>query len=282
MAQVTAKTRTGVIAKKLGMTRIFDESGAHVPVTAFQVQGNQVVRVTDSEKQGYLAVQIGAGTRKLSRTTKPQRGHFAKAKVEPKQILQEFRVPAANVLEVGAELSAAHFTAGQFVDVTATTIGRGFAGAMKRWNFGGLPASHGVSAKAHRSLGGTGGRQDPGKTFKNKKMHGHMGDKVRTQMNLKVIAVDEANDVIFVKGSVPGSEESWVTIRDAVKKVAKQPSEIPFPAGLKQTSRPADQQTSRPVDEELKVQVNDAVQMESDDSSARLLVHSSTGEGEQS
>lgn len=249
MAQVTAKTRTGVIAKKLGMTRIFADDGSHVPVTAFEIVKNEVVRVTDVEKQGYLAVQIGAGTRKLSRTTKPQRGHFAKAKVEPKQKLQEFRVPAENVLEVGAEISAAHFTAGQFVDVTATTIGRGFAGAMKRWNFGGLPASHGVSAKAHRSLGGTGGRQDPGKTFKNKKMHGHMGDKVRTQMNLKVIAIDETNDVIFVKGSVPGSEQSWVTIRDAVKKVAKQPEGIAYPAGLKASAK-AEELKSRGAEEE--------------------------------
>lgn len=236
MAQVTAKTRTAVIAKKLGMTRIFDETGSHVPVTAFQIDGNQVVRVTDVEKQGYLAVQIGAGKRKTTRTTNPQRGHFAKAKVEPKQMLQEFRVPTENVLQVGDEIGAAHFVAGQFVDVTATTIGRGFAGAMKRWNFGGLPASHGVSAKAHRSLGGTGGRQDPGKTFKNKKMHGHMGVKQRTQMNLKVIAIDEAHDVIFVKGSVPGSENAWVTIRDAVKK--KQPEGLQFPAGLKQSNKP--------------------------------------------
>ena len=238
MAQVTAKTRTGVIAKKLGMTRIFDESGAHVPVTAFQVN-NTVIRQTDADKQGYTAVQIGMGERKASRTTNPQRGHFAKASVTPKQVVKEFRVPTENLLAVGAEIGATHFVAGQFVDVTATTIGRGFAGAMKRWNFGGLPASHGVSAKAHRSLGGTGGRQDPGKTFKNKKMHGHMGVKQRTQMNLKVIAIDETHDVIFVKGSVPGSENAWVTIRDAVKMVAKQPKEIQFPAGLKQTGKAA-------------------------------------------
>jgi large subunit ribosomal protein L3 len=238
MAQVTAKTRTGVIAKKLGMTRIFDETGAHIGVTAFKVDSNQIVRVTDADKQGYLAVQVGAGVRKISRTTKPQRGHFAKAKVEPKQVLKEFRVPAENVLEVGAELSAAHFVPGQFVDVTSTTVGRGFAGPMKRWNFGGLPASHGVSV-SHRSHGSTGGRQDPGKVFKNKKMAGHMGDKSRTHMNLKVIAIDEEHDVVFVAGSVPGSENAWVTIRDAVKKVSKQPKEIPFPAGLKQSAKAA-------------------------------------------
>ena len=238
MAQVTAKTRTGVIAKKLGMTRIFDETGAHVPVTAFKLDGNQVIRVTDADKQGYTAVQLGAGVRKISRTTKAQRGHFAKAKVEPKQIVQEFRVPAENLLEVGAEIGANHFVVGQFVDVTATTIGRGFAGAMKRWNFGGLPASHGVSV-SHRSHGSTGGRQDPGKVFKNKKMAGHMGVAVRKQLNLKVIAVDTEHDVVFVKGCVPGSENAWVTIRDAVKKAAKMPKDLPFPAGLKQTAKSA-------------------------------------------
>jgi large subunit ribosomal protein L3 len=239
MAQVTAKTRTGVIAKKLGMTRLFDDSGAHVPVTAFHLPKNQVVAVKSADKEGYIALQVGAGTRKASRTTQAQRGHFAKAKVEPRQVLKEFRVPAENLLEVGAEIGAQHFMPGQFVDVTGTTIGRGFAGAMKRWNFGGLPASHGVSAKAHRSLGGTGGRQDPGKTFKNKKMHGHMGDKQRIQMNLKVVAIDEANDVVFVKGCVPGFDGSWVTIRDAVKRAAKQPEGIQYPAGLKQSHAPA-------------------------------------------
>lgn len=252
MAQANAKTRTGVIAKKLGMTRLFDESGAHVPVTAFKLENNQVVAVRSTDKDGYTAVQVGAGVRKASRTTKAQRGHFAKAKIEPKQKLQEFRVLDANMLEVGAEISASHFVVGQFVDVTATTIGRGFAGAMKRWNFGGLPASHGVSAKAHRSLGGTGGRQDPGKTFKNKKMHGHMGDKVRKQMNLKVIAIDEENDVVFVKGSVPGSENAWVTIRDAVKFARKQPEGLPFPAGLKQTNKPQKEEAApapAPVEE---------------------------------
>ncbi len=238
MSAVTAKTRTGVIAKKLGMTRLFDDSGAHVPVTAFKLENNQVIAQRTSEKEGYTAIQVGAGARKAGRTTAAQRGHFAKAKVEPKQKVLEFRVPAEAMLDVGAEISASHFVVGQFVDVTATTIGRGFAGAMKRWNFGGLPASHGVSAKAHRSLGGTGGRQDPGKTFKNKKMHGHMGDKVRTQMNLKVIAIDEANDVVFVKGCVPGSENAWVTIRDAVKLVRKQPKDLPFPAALKQGNKP--------------------------------------------
>lgn len=247
MAQATAKTRTGVIAKKLGMTRLFDESGAHVPVTAFKLDGNQVIAQRTDEKEGYTAVQLGAGVRKANRTTQPQRGHFAKAKVEPKQKVVEFRVPAENMLEVGAEIGAGHFVVGQFVDVTATTIGRGFAGAMKRWNFGGLPASHGVSAKAHRSLGGTGGRQDPGKTFKNKKMHGHMGDKVRTQMSLKVVAVDEENDVVFIKGSVPGSENAWVTIRDAVKKMNKMPEGLPYPAGLKQTNTPQKEEASAPA-----------------------------------
>ena len=239
MAQVTAKTRTGVIAKKLGMTRIFDETGAHIGVTAFKVDSNQVIRVTDLDKQGYLAVQVGAGERKASRTTKPQKGHFAKSKVEPKQVVHEFRIPAEGLLEVGAEISAAHFVPGQYVDVTSTTVGRGFAGVIKRWNFGGMPASHGVSV-SHRAHGSTGGRQDPGRVFKNKKMAGHKGVKQRTQMNLKVVAIDEAHDVIFVKGSVPGSENAWVTIRDAVKKVTKQPKEIPFPAGLKKSAKAAE------------------------------------------
>ena len=237
MATATAKTRTGVIAKKLGMTRLFDETGAHIPVTAFQLESNQVVAQRTIEKEGYVAVQVGAGMRKASRTTKAQRGHFAKSKVEPRQVVKEFRIAPDNMLDVGAEIGANHFVTGQFVDVCGTTIGRGFAGAMKRWNFGGLPASHGVSAKAHRSLGGTGGRQDPGKTFKNKKMHGHMGDAQRTQMNLKVVAVNTDEDVIFVKGSVPGFDGSWVTIRDAVKKPLAEG--LPFPAGLKSTAAPA-------------------------------------------
>jgi len=264
MAQVTAKTRTGVIAKKLGMTRIFDDSGAHVPVTAFQLDGNQVIRVVEADKQGYTAVQVGAGVRKASRTTKAQRGHFAKSKIEPKQVVHEFRVPSENLLEVGAEISANHFIAGQFVDVTATTIGRGFAGAMKRWNFGGLPASHGVSV-SHRSHGSTGGRQDPGKVFKNKKMAGHMGVAQRKQMNLKVIAVDADHDVVFVKGSVPGFDGSWVTIRDAIKK--KQPEGLQFPAGLKQAAKPQKEQAAEAPAQEAQVEAVPAAE---------------AGEGEQS
>jgi len=222
--------RSGLIAQKVGMTRVFTDDGQHVPVTVLKVDSCQVVAVRTEDKDGYTAVQLGAGAIKVKNVTKPQRGHFAKARVEPKRKLVEFRVDADALIDVGAELSAAHFLPGQFVDVTGTSIGKGFAGAMKRWNFGGLRATHGVSV-SHRSHGSTGNRQDPGKVFKNKKMAGHLGDEKVTVLNLKVVSVDEDRGLIFLKGAVPGAEGAWLRIRDAVKK--KAPEGLPFPAGIK-------------------------------------------------
>ena len=222
--------RSGLIAQKVGMTRIFTEDGTHVPVTVLKVDTCQVVSTRSEEKDGYVAVQLGAGAAKVKNVAKPVRGQFAVAKVEPKKKVVEFRVDASNVLEVGVELSAAHFIAGQFVDVTGTSIGKGFAGAMKRHNFRGLEASHGVSV-SHRSHGSTGQRQDPGKVFKGKKMAGHMGDVQVTTQNLKVVSTDAERGLILIKGSVPGAEGSWVLVRDAVKR--KLPEGVPFPAGLK-------------------------------------------------
>ncbi|MBI5164497.1 MAG: 50S ribosomal protein L3 [Magnetospirillum sp.] len=222
--------RSGLIAQKVGMTRIFTTDGTHVPVTVLKVDTCQVVSTRSVETDGYVAVQLGAGQAKVKNVGKPVRGHFAKAKVEPKKKVVEFRVAAENLLDVGTELSAAHFIVGQFVDVTGTTIGKGFAGAMKRHNFAGLEASHGVSV-THRSHGSTGQRQDPGKVFKGKKMAGHMGDVQVTTQNLKVVSTDVDRGLILVKGSVPGSDGSWVTIKDAVKR--KLPDGVPFPAGVK-------------------------------------------------
>ena len=203
--------RTGLIAQKLGMSRIFAESGAHVPVTVLKVESCQVVEVRTEEKHGYNAVQLGVGKAKVKNVSKAERGRFAKAMVEPKKKLVEFRVAKDALLEVGAELSVTHFLAGQFVDVTANSIGKGFAGAMKRWNFGGLRASHGVSV-SHRSHGSTGNRQDPGRTFPGKKMAGHLGDERVTTQNLKIVATDDVNGLIMVQGSVPGHEGSFVLV----------------------------------------------------------------------
>ncbi|MFZ5792191.1 MAG: 50S ribosomal protein L3 [Pseudomonadota bacterium] len=228
--------RSGLIAQKLGMTRVFNDKGAHVPVTVLKVDGCQVVAVKTAERDGYTAVQLGIGRPKVKNLTKAERGHFAKAQVEPKRRLAEFRVEPKALLEVGAELSAAHFLPGQFVDVTGTSIGKGFAGAMKRWNFGGLRASHGVSI-SHRSHGSTGNRQDPGRTFPGKKMAGHLGDRRVTIQNLKVVSTDVEQGLIYVEGAVPGAEGSWVTVRDAVKR--KAPKDLPFPAALKAKAEPA-------------------------------------------
>jgi large subunit ribosomal protein L3 len=228
--------RTGVIAKKVGMTRIFREDGRHVPVTVLALENNQVTGVRTEERDGYTAIQLGAGTKKAKNTTKPERGHFAKAEVEPKARVAEFRVPAEALLEPGATLSADHFVAGQKVDITGVTQGKGFAGAMKRWGFGGLRATHGVSV-SHRSHGSTGQRQDPGKVFKNKKMAGHMGDRQRTQQNLEVVSTDVERGLLFVHGSVPGSKGGWLLVRDAVK--LPQPKDAPFPASLKSVAAPA-------------------------------------------
>src|SRR5262245_27366877 len=222
--------RTGVIAQKVGMTRLFGEGGAHVPVTVLQLDGCQVVAVRTQEKDGYSAIQLGIGKAKVKNVGKPMRGHFAKAKVEPKRKLAEFRVEPDAVVAVGSVISAAHYVPGQFVDIAGITIGKGFAGVMKRWNFGGLEASHGVSI-SHRSHGSTGGRQDPGRTFKNKKMAGHLGQERVTTQNLKVVATDDAKGLVMIRGSVPGAEGGWVRVTDAVKR--KRPKEAPFPAGLK-------------------------------------------------
>ena len=222
--------RTGLLAQKLGMTRIFAADGNHVPVTVLKVDHCQVVAVRTDETNGYNAVQLGVGKAKVKNVSKAQRGHFAKAKVEPKKKLAEFRVSKENLLEVGAELSVAHFIAGQFVDVVGTTIGKGFAGSMKRWNFGGLRATHGVSV-SHRSHGSTGNRQDPGRTFPGKKMAGHLGAERVTTQNLKVVATDADQGLIYVHGAVPGHEGAYVLVKDAVKRAL--PKEAPKPAGLK-------------------------------------------------
>lgn len=222
--------RTGLVARKEGMTRIFDAEGREIPVTVLKMDGCQVVAMRTQEKDGYTAVQLGVGKGKVKRVSKAQRGHFAKAKVEPKVKLAEFRITSDNALEVGAELCVSHFIPGQYVDVTGISTGKGFAGVMKRWNFGGLPASHGVSV-SHRSHGSTGQRQDPGKVFKGKKMAGHLGCDTVTTQNLRIVAVDPAEGLILVQGSVPGTEKGWVRVEDAVKKAV--PAEAPRPAGLK-------------------------------------------------
>ena len=218
--------RSGLIAQKLGMTRIFAEDGSHVPVTVLELQNCQVVGQRTADKDGYVALQLGSGQAKVKNTTKAERGQFAVAKVEPKRHVAEFRVDEANLIEVGATLQADHFVEGQLVDVTGTSIGKGFAGGMKRWNFGGLRATHGVSV-SHRSIGSTGGRQDPGKTFKNKKMPGHMGDRRITTQNLKVVKTDVERGLIMIQGSVPGSKGAWIMIKDAVKKPAPQGAAFP-------------------------------------------------------
>jgi large subunit ribosomal protein L3 len=222
--------RTGLIAKKMGMTRVFADDGAHVPVTVLALENCQVVAQKTEDKDGYAALQLGAGSRKAKNVTQPMRGHYAKASVEPKAKLREFRVSPDNLVEVGMELTADHFLAGQKVDVSGITIGRGFTGAMKRWNFGGLRASHGVSL-SHRSHGSTGQRQDPGKVFKGKKMAGHYGVERVTTQNLVVVRTDVDRGLILIRGAVPGPEGSWVEIRDAVKVAA--PAGVPKPAAFR-------------------------------------------------
>ncbi|GIK48192.1 MAG: 50S ribosomal protein L3 [Alphaproteobacteria bacterium] len=265
-----ASRRTGVIARKVGMMRVFGEDGAHTPVTVLDLAGCQVVgrRTVNAEEfknsageavalepkksrknegkpapareakgDGYTAVIVGAGAAKAKRRSQAERGQFARAKVEPKAVVREFRVSEDNLLPVGAELSADHFVAGQKVDVSGITIGKGFAGAMKRWNFGGLRATHGVSV-SHRSHGSTGQRQDPGKVFKGKKMAGHLGDERVTTQNLQIVRVDAERGLLFVRGSVPGAEGGWVEVRDAAK--AALPKEAPKPAGLRQAQAAAE------------------------------------------
>jgi len=228
--------RTGVIAKKLGMTRLFDEAGSHTPVTVLSLEGCQVTAQRTLERDGYVALQLGAGAKKAKNTTKAERGHFAKALVEPKRCVAEFRVSEDNMIDVGAEFTADHFAAGQKVDVSGVTVGKGFAGAMKRWNFGGMRATHGVSV-SHRAHGSTGNRQDPGKVFKGKKMAGHMGQDNVTTLNVEVFKIDVERGLILIKGAVPGTEGGFVKIRDAVKSAA--PADLPKPGAFRLANSPA-------------------------------------------
>lgn len=225
--------RTGLIAKKLGMMRVYREDGQHVPVTVMQIDACQVVAQMTQEKNGYTALQLGAGAMKPKNATRADRGRFAKASVPPKAHVCEFRVSPENLVDVGAELSAEHFVPGQKVDVTGVSVGKGFSGAMKRWNFGGLRATHGVSV-SHRSHGSTGQRQDPGKVFKNKKMAGHYGVERVTTQNIEVVRIDQARNLVLLKGAVPGPKDGWVMIRDAVKSPA--PANAPKPAALRKAA----------------------------------------------
>ena len=237
--------RSGVIAKKVGMTRVFMEDGKQVPVTVLQLDKVEVVANRTNEKDGYSAVQLGAGTAKIKRTSKAMRGHFSVAKVEPKRKIAEFRVASENLINVGEEITANHYSAGQYVDISGTSIGKGFAGAMKRHNFKGLRATHGVSI-SHRSHGSTGQCQDPGKVFKGKKMAGHMGAARVTTQNLQVIKTDVDLGIIMIKGAVPGSKGGWVTIKDAVKK--EQPDNVIYPAALLSASKPNNQDAKKEED----------------------------------
>jgi len=225
--------RTGVIAKKLGMSRLFDEDGIHIPVTVLKLDNLKVVSHKTVERDGYTAVQLSSGVAKVKNVSKPLRGHYAKAKVEPGRKLVEFRVEPNNLPEIGSEIIASHYLPGQYVDAIGTSIGKGFAGVMKRWNFAGLEASHGVSI-SHRSHGSTGQRQDPGKVFKNKKMAGHLGVERITIANLQVVSVDDEQGLIYIKGAIPGSENSYVLLKDAVKRGA--PSNVPLPAAIRKAA----------------------------------------------
>ncbi len=238
--------RSGVIAQKVGMTRLFTEAGVHVPVTVLRLGHCQVIAHRSKDKNGYVALQLGAGARKVSRMSKAERGHMAASKVEPKRKLAEFRVSDDALIPVGAEITADHFIVGQFVDVTGTSVGKGFAGGMKRWNFAGLRASHGVSV-SHRSIGSTGGRQDPGRTFKNKKMPGHMGVDRVTTLNVKVVQLDVARGLILVEGAVPGAKGGWIRVRDAVKRAL--PKEAPKPGKFRLADAPAEKPAETPAAE---------------------------------
>lgn len=245
--------RTGLIGKKLGMTRVFTDDGTHVPVSVVQVENCQVVSQKTAERDGYSALQLGVGTAKLKNVSKAMRGHFAKSEVTAKRRLREFRVSEDAMVDVGTEIVPSHFVPGQYVDVVGTSNGKGFAGAMKRHNFSGLRATHGVSI-SHRSLGSTGQCQDPGKVFKGKKMAGHMGARRVTVQNLQIVRTDDDQGVILIRGGIPGWKEGWVLISDAVKKAV--PDDAPFPAGLRQsaeteaeTNSEADSETQAVADE---------------------------------
>jgi len=246
--------RTGLIAKKLGMTRVFNDAGHHVPVTVLQLDGCQVVAQRTQEKDGYTALQLGAGSRKVKNVSKAQRGHFAKAEVEPKAKLAEFRVSEDGLVEVGAELTADHFVAGQRVDVVGTSKGKGFAGAMKRHNFGGLRASHGVSI-SHRSHGSTGQCQDPGRVFKGKKMAGHMGDVRKTVQSLEIVETRADEGLILVKGGIPGAKEGWVLISDAAKKAA--PEGLPMPAAFRAPAQAEAPAAEAPAEDAAPAEANE-------------------------
>ncbi|MEK9597165.1 MAG: 50S ribosomal protein L3 [Rhodospirillaceae bacterium] len=238
--------RSGLIAQKMGMTRVFSDDGRHIPVTVLKVDNCQVVAVRTEDKDGYNAVQLGVGAAKVKNVPQPMRGHFAKAEVEPKRRLAEFRVAADALLDVGVELTTDHFVAGQVIDVVGTSIGKGFAGAMKRHNFGGLRASHGVSV-SHRSHGSTGHSQEPGKVFKGKKMAGHMGAEQITTQNLTVVSTDPERGLILVRGSVPGSKGGWVLVRDGVK--SERPAEAPYPGAVRAATPVAEEAAAVEADE---------------------------------
>lgn len=233
--------RSGVIAQKVGMTRVYNDAGDHIPVTVLRLENCQVVAQRTEEKNGYTAVQIGVGKAKVKNTNKAVRGQFAVANVEPKTKMAEFRVSSDNMIDVGAEIVASHFVSGQLVDVTGTSIGKGFAGAMKRHNFGGMRATHGVSV-SHRAHGSTGQCQDPGKVFKGKRMAGHMGQTRVTTQNLEIVSTDDDRGLLLIKGAVPGSKGTWVTVRDAIK--ASLPSDAPIPAGIRVSAAPAAEATT--------------------------------------
>ncbi len=238
--------RTGVIARKLGMTRFFDEQGTHVPVTILSLDGLKVVGQRTQDKDGYTALQLGAGEKKAKNTTKAERGSFAKANVEPKRVVTEFRIKESALIDVGAEITADHFMAGQKVDVSGLTVGKGYAGGMKRHHFGGLRATHGVSL-SHRSLGSTGQRQDPGRTFKGKKMAGHLGQEIRTTLNVTVFRVDAERGLIMLRGAVPGTEGTWVKIRDAIKSAP--PAGLPTPGAFRRQGEEAPKASEAPAEE---------------------------------
>jgi len=275
--------RTGVIAKKIGMTRFFAEDGAHVPVTVLALDGCQVVGQRTKDKDGYVALQLGAGAKKAKNTSQAMRGHFAKALVEPKRIISEFRVSEANLIDVGAEFTADHFVAGQKVDIQGISIGKGFAGGMKRWNFGGLRATHGVSV-SHRSLGSTGNRQDPGRTFPGKKMAGHLGSETITTLNLTIVRIDIERGLIMVKGAVPGAEGSYVKIRDAVKKAA--PADLPIPGAFRKSGEaaaaPAEEAPAEEQVTETPVEAVEAAPAPETEAPAAEAAAPEAGEGEAS